>query len=916
MAAATLSDLMLAIERGETVVLPNARAARQLRSTFSAWQRQHGVELSTPAKVLSWQQWMQSQWSDLVVAGAEQRLLLNAVQERSLWAEVLSKGASDRWLSSVDALAELAMSSWQLAASYRATHLLNDPGGHTDSRAFARWSEHFSQLCTERECLSSALLETALIQHLETGSMRAPRSVLLTGFIERLPDREALLEGMRRKGTHVVESQLDAGTDEAIDRASIMAGSEREELFLAGRWIRKFLETSIAEGRSPRVAILMPNLRDDRQELEGILRETLAPELQWIGADLSSAPWEISSGVMLTSVPMVADALLLARWTEAPLPMNDVSSLLLSPYFGRLGADVEDRDASAELDAERLRRMLVLQPEISFGSVLRLIKAGTHTDAGDVRGWSRATAWLRRLEDFLHTSKERSKERSRNRSFAEWMEHLRSLLRSSGWPGARPLDAVEMETVHAWESLLDMVSTLDFTGDRVSFADALHALTEQARRTAFSPPSKDAPVQVMSPTEAEGSIFDAVVFMRCTDSNWPLTERMDPLLPWGLQHRLKMPGTHPARSTQRSRAFAEDLSKRAASLLFTFAAEAESGALRPSPLLKELGIQQHSLAASALHDVEAEPVMMEEYPDHVGLPPLPSSTVEGGAAVLKLQAACGFLAFAELRLHAAEPQIADLGFDERENGRWLHRALQHFWTEAGSQENLLHLDDARRERLLETAIEAAVPRNLQLRDDWDRSYLALQKLRMRSILQRWIQEELRRGPFTVLATEQKETISIGPLVLTVRMDRIDKVEDGFFLVDYKTGHAANPAHWDGDRPDEPQLPLYALNFEPEEVKGLAFAKVRAGREMKWTGYHAREGILPGAKVKDLPPLIEQWRSSLERLAEDFAAGKAHVHPKNMEINCKRCAQRLLCRVDSLTMHTGMTESEEGQDVDG
>jgi hypothetical protein len=71
--------------------------------------------------------------------------------------------------------------------------------------------------------------------------------------------------------------------------------------------------------------------------------------------------------------------------------------------------------------------------------------------------------------------------------------------------------------------------------------------------------------------------------------------------------------------------------------------------------------------------------------------------------------------------------------------------------------------------------------------------------------------------------------------------------------------------------------------------------------MKWQGYQAEEGILPLSRsktnIRDIASLAEEWRETLVRLAEDFAAGKADVFPKSYEKNCTHCAQRLLCRVD-------------------
>jgi hypothetical protein len=57
-------------------------------------------------------------------------------------------------------------------------------------------------------------------------------------------------------------------------------------------------------------------------------------------------------------------------------------------------------------------------------------------------------------------------------------------------------------------------------------------------------------------------------------------------------------------------------------------------------------------------------------------------------------------------------------------------------------------------------------------------------------------------------------------------------------------------------------------------------------------------------------LAEEWRETLTRLAEDFAAGKADVSPKSFEINCKRCGQRLLCRVDRSSLDRMADDVEE------
>ncbi len=912
MSTATLSELLDALDGGALLVLPNARAARELRSAFDTRQRLGGRAAWEPPRALSWSQWTNSLWSELIVAGAETRLLLNAAQEHSVWREVIAEYASNLSIGSADSLAELAQSAWRLAAGYDATHRMRGFAVSHDSRVFAGWAEIFSKQCAVRGYLSTALLDAALLEHVQTGSIAAPASLELVGFDAMQPSQRALLAGLRESGTEVLGRSLEVSGDHASLRASIIAVNEREELTLAARWIRGFLEEPHAVECGARVAVLLPNLSEERAELEAVLRETLAPELQSIDADLSSTPWEFSGGVPLASLAMISDALALARWAQGPLALERVSSLLLSPYVGHNGGDRDDVAASARFDANLFRRTLLLRAEIDIFALLELVEVEARTEDSEKRT---LLAWLREVHEFL----QRAGDRSRTRGLAEWMEFVRGLMRAANWPGDRALTASEFEATRAWESTLDLVSTLDFSGRRVNFASAVEALELQAQATIFAAPSTGAPVQVMSVAESEGSVFAAVVFLRATDANWPASERVNSLLPWTLQRILKMPGTDPALTAARSRAFTEDLLRRSGSALFTYAAEDGAGKVRPSPLLSEMGIERVDASDLISSSQPDKLISFEREVDDGELPALPSHEVAGGATVLKLQAACGFLAFAELRLRATEPKRTDMGLDAGESGSMLHRALQYFWKEVKTQEALRSMGRLDRDRILTSAIDAALSRRLHVRDGWDYAYLALVKQRLHSVLQEWMDQELRRGPFCISDLERTELVTVGPLTLGVRVDRIDAVGEGVFFVDYKTGYAANPKQWEGPRPDDPQLPLYTLLTEAEELKGVAFAKVRAGSGMKWMGYQAEEGILPTSRtnVRDMTSLVEQWRETLTRLAEDFAAGKADVQPKSYEQNCTHCAQRILCRVDPASLQPAAEAVEdEGEDRDG
>jgi hypothetical protein len=127
------------------------------------------------------------------------------------------------------------------------------------------------------------------------------------------------------------------------------------------------------------------------------------------------------------------------------------------------------------------------------------------------------------------------------------------------------------------------------------------------------------------------------------------------------------------------------------------------------------------------------------------------------------------------------------------------------------------------------------------------------------------------------------TTSIGSLKLDLRLDRIDTFADGAQLViDYKTG-SFKPKSWRGARPADCQLPLYAvstgcqgvavLQFTPSTVLVHGVGSPALGLDCLKTPekYFEEPGL-------DWSGAVARWRSQLELLAAEFAAGDFRVDP--------------------------------------
>jgi hypothetical protein len=171
--------------------------------------------------------------------------------------------------------------------------------------------------------------------------------------------------------------------------------------------------------------------------------------------------------------------------------------------------------------------------------------------------------------------------------------------------------------------------------------------------------------------------------------------------------------------------------------------------------------------------------------------------------------------------------------------------------------------------------------------------------RLNNLLGIWLDVERKRAPFEVETLEQgAQSVRFAGLDFTVRVDRVDRLADGArVLIDYKTG-AAVP-DWRGDRPDNPQLPIYALLL-PKALIAVAYAKVNAGDSGFVAEAERRDIFKPGGRSSELEgmpnfaALVGVWSRRVEALAAGFALGRAEVAPTLKA--CQTCDLHGLCRV--------------------
>jgi probable DNA repair protein len=446
---------------------------------------------------------------------------------------------------------------------------------------------------------------------------------------------------------------------------------------------------------------------------------------------------------------------------------------------------------------------------------------------------------------------------------------------------------------------------------RRSAGSAIRLLQRAARDVAFQSQTGIPPIWVSGQVMDPWLTYDGIWIAGCGEDRWPPPIDPVPLIPVPLQREHGVHGAAAAAQLE----FAVDLQarwhRRAGTGVYSCADPGDGRSLPLSPLLPA------GPAATAVH-AAPQPhwrALAARAPDLDRLddaqaPAFRAGERTQGVATLRAQSLCPFRGLATTRLLAPRLDRPAPGFNGSERGNMVHDALQYLWSELRSWARLAAVAPGEREALIEQGALLAIRRQSARRDPGER-WRQRESPRLRALLDKWLRVELQREPFEVLRLEQEaQTARFGGLEFKIRIDRMDRLtaDGGRVLIDYKTGTVKTD--WRGDRPENPQLPLYAL-LHPESLVAVAYGRVDAG-DPAFVAEAEREGIFkPRSRRSSLEgresfaALIGLWARRIDALAAEFAAGHAAVAP--LPHACASCHLQGLCRIPSALALTPDTE---------
>ena len=840
-----------------TVVTANSRLSRQMRRDYDGGRQRQGLHVWESPDILPRGAWLERGWQECAYRDPfGTPVLLSAVQEEALWEQSISASSVTDVLLDLPATVAAAVQAWNLVHAWEVRCEAPEFRGLYDPAAFFDWMQVVERKLREQGWITASQLPRALADRVAAGTVD-PGALFHAGFDEFTPADRRLFDACHAQA-------WNAGSTIAHPR-QYRTGlrDSAEELVQAAAWARRKIEAQ----PEARIGVIVRGLAGLSAATERIFDDIFHGRLDFAQA-AESAAFHISAGAPSSEIPLISEALLILG-IKSGLRIGEAGMLLRSPFL-RI-----DRSQASRLHSD-LRRQGI--EKVSF----------------EVEAVRRAFPALAKAADELRERQHPS----------EWSAAFSKLLQRAGWPGDRPLNPAEHQTVEHWKKLLSELATLDVVLPRMTYGQALQRLRRIAHDRRFAPRDEGAPVQIMDMLEAAGSRFDALWIAGLHGGVWPEAPRPNPFLPLSLQRSAGMPHSSPERELSYARRVTGRLLASAAEVVCSYPMFSGEEKLRVSPLVETL---PEVTGSDVVFDAPLRRIFSAAVPLQVQplgqAPALAPGTVQsGGMGVLADQAACPFRAFARHRLRTREYDAPDIGISPSERGNVAHKALEYFWREVGSRRELLARPMEEIGAAIESSVNAALDSGLSRRHkntSLERSR-ALEQGRLQSLLGEWLELERARPDFEVVEREGQHKIDVGGLKLDLKVDRIDRMPSGKYVVlDYKTSDNLNVDDWDGDRPDAPQLPLYAVK-SGREVEGVYYAKLVP-----------RDTELLGHTGESLASRVPQWSKVVDQLGSSFLRGDAAVDPKYPGKTCELCDLHSLCRIAEARAE-GDPEDEAGE----
>lgn len=917
------------------ILVPTSSLGNHLNETVAAHMLDAGAQVWEAPNIVSWVEFLRTVWQANRTEFDQLCTLLNPQQCKLLWTQAIEQSKyenAELTLLNVSQTVKACMRSDRLLADWRCNEKALAQDHISDIEQFIAWRKKYHAALLSRGAMDAPMLQSKVLELLAQGRLELPVTQVIwyaydlitkaqQEFNQTLAGRNIQLEfiGPNRQQTVIDYARYE-------DEISELTGVFQQA--------RQLLEQQPEQN----ISIVIPDLRRHHAQVQEIARQTFYPNASLTEVQNNNSVFRFSLGKPLYDWPAIETASCVLSLLKPRISIADLGFIFRSVYLGVVHKNSQEFDLFEQwLKRSRIRHVrleqlpaLLEECHSDLSTAMLAAASGLSSKtAGLTSGANKTKALLTdpKLPEFfaqlmafrLQLNAELAEQKKRTGyatlSFLRWSAVFSEWLALWQWQAHAVIaeaSPVTQQLRSRWENSLEEFANLAAVQKNISALNALNNFQQLIRDNVFLPKSAMSPVVVSGLLEALGREADHC-FLTGMTQDYPPASKSDPFIPNRHLINTGYPDASPQSSVVQAQKVINSLLESSKHAHISFALSSESNGemqsqaspLFFSPLMQaELKFVEYS--EKRLAKEQHKKYEFEKYIDTQGPAWQRPEKARGGATIFKNQSHCAFKAFATHQLGFEVEDESEFGLDHLDRGNLMHKMLEYIWAQLPNQTALLELNAEQQTLLIEQTFEQLLYDSKDTLIDEKRQLLALEKRRVTTVLNDWLNVERKRpARFSVVERESRQRGQWAGIQFDYVIDRVDVTESGeCVIVDYKTGLVSRK-DWQGLRPYEPQLPLYTLardEVKRSQVSGIAFAQVRRGEakyvELAEAGIFNKNNRTTAGIEADWHASRAQWPELMTTLAEEFLAGKATVDPIDSAV-CQYCELSTVCRLEEL-----------------
>ena len=890
--ASTVDASIARLHSGATVVVETERLKHLIEDGYNLSMYDAGKTAWPTPDVCTWNVWLKNTWRDYEDRSGETvPQLLSAGQAKQVWERTIAKDVSSQYsdqfeylLWNITATANRAKTAYGLMCSYIIQPSDFDDQISQDAEHFLSWFKSYQLELRKRDWIDLEALPDRFIGEADAIFESEGARIVFAGFDTWTPQTQLLVNVLIQKGCDIEILNHATGRGPSCMQ-KFEFEKTNDEIDTCARWARAVVELNPTVHK---VGIIVARLSDVHQRLYRTFSAVLNPDSIMEKRQTHELSFHITLGTALGQTPLVVDALNLI---ELIRPEVDVSVMCAVIQSDRIKGWDEEAAVRSSL-AEKI--VGIGGTRVSIENVLTVIQ----NNSFDCCSLAKVLKSAQKLKLKMLTHADYA---YWGRFFMDWMKNFQSEKREN-----RKFGADEIQANKSWGLVLESLAELGFVSSRVNVQTVMAKLGRLVSEVSIQPRARRVPVQIGEMIALAGQSFTHLWIMGMNNQALPGTPRPNPFIPIKVQKSKEIPecSAETLRKTMTNRI--DRLLSGAGTVVQSYSATDGKDHFQPSSELSGLQPYRETREFDFPEYVDYNTLLSKQFHQCESFvdwraKPLELSTdivrFGGDASVLRIQSLCPFRGFAEHRLKARQVESRYIGISPMLRGSIAHRMFEKLYEEFPSKTAVMANEGQRYLDSAQVHARAAVEEYDSQRVRRLGNEVAETEVeRLVDLARQWLNLEKIRGDFDVYERELAIDIKVAGFTFRSRIDRIDKLKDGYLVIDYKTGNCSL-RDVVGDRPRDAQLLIYAYGLHKHMglcISDVAYVKLKRGevRFMPLLPYvkkywREEESSIPERRMS-------MWQERLEMIAKGFMGGNADVEP--LDRACEYCHIKPLCRI--------------------